>query len=360
MAEMNTTEEIDFGLDIPSEEKILAGWTLREPKVSIVCITFNQKQYIEKALRSFLMQKTEFPFEIVIHDDASTDGTESIVRQYANRYPNLIKPLYETWNQYSQGVKITTALCIPRCSASLIALCEGDDYWISPNKLQLQYEAMNRYPSARLCFHQVRDVSNDETPLGIASDFGEGEKLYQGKAIVESILVRTSSIMVGKEIFEQVAVFNTLCPESPVSDYPIKTIAADRGGAIYIPSTLSSYRRNVTGSWTQKRLEDFHFYVDTNLKMIAMFATLDRIFEGRYGDSLIQKQSDVLVTLLRSEKVPVDQKISLYLSHGQLLSFKERMLFHSIYRHRFLSQESRKTILFLRRVFKREQGMGNV
>jgi glycosyltransferase involved in cell wall biosynthesis len=360
MVDRNNAFEIGFDEKIPTEAAIMNGWITKEPKVSIVCITFNQKEYLPRAIQSFLLQQTDFPFELVIHDDASTDGTELIIKNYAKLYPTIIKPIFETRNQYSQGVKIMTTICIPQCASSLIAICEGDDYWVSRKKLQRQYEAMARNPSIRLCFHQVRDVDSDEKLLGLASCYGEAEHLYSAKAIIDDILIRTSSIMVKKEIFQDLEKFNVLCPEAPVSDYPIKVIAADKKGAVYVPSILSAYRRNVAGSWTQKRVDDYRFYLDTNLKMFAMFEKLDRFLEGRYAGILKQKMKAVLVTLLRSEKVPVKDKIAIYVSYAHHLSLKERFLFHLVYRHRYLSQGSRKTVLFLRKFLKREQSVGNV
>ena len=100
-----------------------------EPLVSICCLTYNHAPYIRDAIEGFLMQKTNFPVEILIHDDASTDGTADIIREYETRYPDIIKPIYQTENQYSKGVKISREYQFSRARGKYIALCEGDDYW---------------------------------------------------------------------------------------------------------------------------------------------------------------------------------------------------------------------------------------
>ena len=101
--------------------------------VSIVCNAYNQEKYISEAIESFLMQKTNFEFEVLIHDDASTDHTPDIIRSYERKYPDIIFPIYQTKNQYSQGIHITPKYQIPRARGKYIALCEGDDYWTDSN-----------------------------------------------------------------------------------------------------------------------------------------------------------------------------------------------------------------------------------
>jgi len=92
------------------------------------------------------MQKTNFPVEILIHDDASTDGTADIIREYEAQYPDIIKPIYQTENQYSKGIKISQVYQFPRAKGKYIALCEGDDYWIDPYKLQKQVDFLEANP----------------------------------------------------------------------------------------------------------------------------------------------------------------------------------------------------------------------
>ncbi|WP_018617296.1 glycosyltransferase family 2 protein [Segetibacter koreensis] len=121
------------------------------PLVSIICITYNHEKYISLAIEGFLMQKTSFPFEILIHDDCSTDSTASIIKSYADKYPDLIRPIYQTVNQFSLGKKIAP-IVFPYCRGKYLALCEGDDYWIDPNKLQKQVDFLEGHPDYVMCF----------------------------------------------------------------------------------------------------------------------------------------------------------------------------------------------------------------
>jgi glycosyltransferase involved in cell wall biosynthesis len=120
--------------------------------VSISCITYNHAPFIRQCLDGFLMQKTNFDFEILVHDDASTDGTDAIIREYELKHPNLFRVIYQSENQYSKGVKaVNPSFNYPRARGKYIALCEGDDYWTDPLKLQKQVDIFEKYPDTVIC-----------------------------------------------------------------------------------------------------------------------------------------------------------------------------------------------------------------
>lgn len=137
------------------ESNIIKNWS-EEVVVSISCICFNQINYIEETLIGFLKQKTTFRFEILIHDDASSDGTTELIRQYEIKYPHIIKPLYEIENQWSKGRRGSIVFNIPRAKGKYIALCEGDDYWIDTNKLQIQIEYLEKNPECGMCYTKTK------------------------------------------------------------------------------------------------------------------------------------------------------------------------------------------------------------
>lgn len=132
------------------------------PLVSVLTLAYNHAPYIRECLDGILMQKTDFAFEILIHDDASTDGTADIIREYESKYPDIIKPIYQTENQYSKRVGISRTYQYPRVKGKYIAFCEGDDYWIDPLKLQKQVDFMEANPNVPCCFHTV-DIYQENT-----------------------------------------------------------------------------------------------------------------------------------------------------------------------------------------------------
>lgn len=119
-----------------------------DPKiiVSICCITYNHATYIKDTLDGFVAQVTNFSIEVLIYDDASTDATADIIREYQAKHPEIIKPIYQKENQYSKGVKISPKYNWPRARGKYIAMCEGDDYWTDPFKLQKQVDFLEANP----------------------------------------------------------------------------------------------------------------------------------------------------------------------------------------------------------------------
>lgn len=143
--------------NLRNEKEIMQAWNPADkPLVSVACITYNHEKYIEDAIEGFLIQETDFPFEILIHDDASTDNTANIVREYVEKYPNIIKPIFQKENQYSKGFKMNLEFNFPRAKGKYIALCEGDDYWTDPKKLQIQVVFLEENPDYVITYTAVK------------------------------------------------------------------------------------------------------------------------------------------------------------------------------------------------------------
>lgn len=148
-----------------------------DPLVSICCLVYNHEPFLRQCLDGFVMQQTSFPFEAIVHDDASTDGSAAIIREYAEKYPDIIKPIYETENQYSKhnGTDSIFRLMVEAAmspNSKYIALCEGDDYWTDPHKLQIQVDFLESHLDYSMCFHRANTI-NHET--------GEENNAFPGK-----------------------------------------------------------------------------------------------------------------------------------------------------------------------------------
>ena len=120
--------------------------------VTIRCLVYNHEPYLRQCLDGFVMQKTNFRFEAIVHDDASTDGSAAIIREYAEKYPEIIKPIIETENQYSKHDGSLRKIMIDHTRGKYIAICEGDDYWIDPLKLQKQVDFLEKNPEYGLVY----------------------------------------------------------------------------------------------------------------------------------------------------------------------------------------------------------------
>lgn len=139
------------------------------PLVSIVCLTFNHEKYIAQTIEGFIFQRADFPFEIIIHDDASTDGTLKIIREYQVRYPDLINVIAQPENLYSKGVRVFS-LALSYAKGIFIAYCEGDDYWVDPDKIQKQANFLLNNPRYGLVFTNSNIFYESKNKLVIGHD----------------------------------------------------------------------------------------------------------------------------------------------------------------------------------------------
>ena len=128
------------------------------PLISIITLAYNHAPYIRQCIEGVVMQKTSFPIEMIIHDDASPDGTADIIREYEALYPDIIKPIYQEENQWSQKKSIFNRHIAPKIRGKYLAMCEGDDYWTDPDKLQKQVEFLEANPDYSASVHQCLTI----------------------------------------------------------------------------------------------------------------------------------------------------------------------------------------------------------
>lgn len=167
------------------------------PLVVIKCLTYNHQPYIRQCLDGFIMQKTDFPFIAVIHDDASTDGTAEVVKEYEKKYPTVIKGIYQKENQYRTNPQAIDNSIDPFITGKYIALCEGDDYWTDPLKLQKQVDFLEKNKEYVMCFHNAKILNESAFPI----HFKEvEEREYLCEELYDDWIVPTASIMIKTDI----------------------------------------------------------------------------------------------------------------------------------------------------------------
>ena len=143
---------------------------ITKPLVAINCLVYNHEPYLRDCFEGFVMQQTNFPFVAIVHDDASMDGSAAIIREYEEKYPHIFKPIYETENQYSKRDGSLDRImdeAINATDAKYVAMCEGDDYWTDPLKLQKQVDFLEANPEFSMCFHKVDILSLDVKDIGL-------------------------------------------------------------------------------------------------------------------------------------------------------------------------------------------------
>lgn len=228
---------------------------MSEIMVSIICNAYNHEKYIRDALEGFINQKTNFDYEVLIHDDASTDGTQRIIKEYEEKYPHIVKPIYQKTNKYSKGISITQKYQIPRAKGKYLAICEGDDYWIDYKKLQLQVNALENNPTIDMCSHATKQYNwaDKKFVRGIAP--ANKDCILTLKSIIEGggAYLATSSLLFRKEIELHAPSFR----KAYNIDYTLQVSGALNGGIYYINRYMSVYRFLTPESWT-KTLRNNH------------------------------------------------------------------------------------------------------
>ena len=277
-----------------TEEEIVSGWdSLSPPLVSVCCYTYNQENYIREAIESFLMQETDFPFEIVIHDDASTDSTRDIIRLYQKDYPLLIKVIFQEENQFSKGKKIFP-LGVSEARGKYVAMCDGDDFWLDKNKITLQLSALQSHPKCGICFHPALEfLASDPSIRGISNNYSNEIKLFSVNDLIRGGggFCPTASLMLKREVcnnlpdwFERVL----------TGDYYLQVLAAKHGGALYLPNVMSSYRHMAVGSVSNlsrnANAESILMRADNEIKCLEL---LDQTFAEECSQSIIYRMAEI-------------------------------------------------------------------
>lgn len=246
---------------------------MEQPIVSILCTVYNHERFLHDCLEGFVMQKTNFAFEAIVHDDASTDNSANIIKEYADKYPDIIKPIFETENQYSKKDGTLDKIMKNAISQSVkyIAICEGDDYWTNPNKLQLQVEFLENHPDYTMCFHRVVTKYEKGTKgKDIFKDLKQGE--YTVNDVIKCWLVPTCSILYRENIIDKIP-FNK---DFKVGDNVLVYTCLSYGKIYCIKGIYAVYRKNING-WTEKNTSTFiseNLFIHS-LALIDSFPNLD-------------------------------------------------------------------------------------
>lgn len=315
-----------------SEQEIMASWkkVASQPTVSILCTAYNHELYIEDALKGFLNQETDFPFEIIVHDDASTDNTAHVVRKYRDKYPSILKVILQQENTYSKDKHAPLRNCLDHAAAELIALCEGDDFWINDRKLQLQVEALQQNPEFAMvvmpsyvgpslnkkykkhCYHgkKLRFFNSSDCILRTGGQFSS----------TASYLVRRSTLSFFYDDFFK---------EMSVSDLFTELYAIRDGGIIYLPVFSSFYRVRTSGSWSSNMAAGGVVSYEKYIKNLEKTINSDSYLRGL--DWSFKQSYIYLGVSLMSLKSNDTRSFLLYVKKSKEIKAKKGIKFHVFY-----------------------------
>jgi glycosyltransferase involved in cell wall biosynthesis len=276
------------------------------PLVSIACISYNQAKYIREAIDSLLMQETNFSYEMVIHDDASTDGTDHIIEEYASKYPHLMFPIYQKENQHSKGIRILATFVFPRCRGKYIAICEGDDYWTDPCKLQKQVAFLEANEEFSLCFTKVGICRNgtidDEQYSKDYQRILEDRTDFTIEDILKDNFIHTCSV-----VFRRINLLNypDWTRQLPLGDWPLYMINSLHGKLKYIDELTAVYRMHEGSVWSTKpSVERYKVQFD-------FYLLVSKYLDNKYDEIIIKSISDTAMNYIKhsSDLIAIKERL---------------------------------------------------
>jgi glycosyltransferase involved in cell wall biosynthesis len=260
--------------------------------VSICCTAYNHAKFISECLDGFLLQKTNFNFEVLIHDDASTDGTQDIIKAYQAKYPNIIKPIFQTDNQYSKGVKPFIKYLFPASQGKYIAMCEGDDYWTDPMKLQKQVDFLEENEDFVGVFHNTACIDERQLNPKLEPWRTYDRDIFTARDTIRQLsLFHTSSYCFRNLDFNFSLIVN---PKISSGDMMLLGLISKYGKLKLLDKIMSVYRKNDGGVTSSESLIKYH----TN--RINLAKTLNHYFENKFqqrADQVIEFHKEQLSKL---------------------------------------------------------------
>ena len=213
-------------------------------KVSVFCTVYNHEPYLRQTLDGFISQQTDFPFEVLVNDDVSTDGSAAILREYAAKYPDIIRPFYQEKNLWSQGIVIHDAVFAPAARGEYLAACEGDDCWVDPHKLQRQADFLDAHPDYSACVHNTlgEKIGSGEEPRPLFPQTGDRDIPFETVLQGMSHAFHTSSIMARREWIVNPPDFRNLAYTYGFTDYAVGLWLTMNGKVRFLDSCMSLYR----------------------------------------------------------------------------------------------------------------------
>lgn len=248
----------------------------KSPKVSVVSISYNQEKYIRQTLESFVMQKTNFDFEVVIADDGSTDKTQAIIKEFADTHPAIIKPILRKKNV---GVQNNLIDALKNAKGEYIALCEGDDYWTNPKKLQIQADYLDDRSDYALCFHPVRVFFEKKEEPDYLYPSAKDKKDFTINRLFAENFIQTNSVMYRRQKkYDQVP--NDILP----LDWYLHLYHARMGKIGFIDGeAMSAYRRQSQSIWWDAYQSIDKIWLKYGMQHLRLYLEMERLAENQKG-----------------------------------------------------------------------------
>ncbi len=313
--------------------------------VTVCCITYNHVKFVRECLDSIVTQETDFAFDILIHDDASTDGTADVVREYINKYPDLFIPMLEEENQYSRGKRsILIQFMLEKARGDYIAVCEGDDFWCDRHKLQKQFESLQKYKNCNMCTHDVEIIYETGNGLGekipqrnVPYGEMEGKRLIKYLAYEDTHLFHTSSMFFEKKVIvEELKNMPSFFTATAAEDRTLFLYYASKGNIFYMNDCMSKYRIQTKGSWSKQNMESRQHAFRTDKELLQMINDFHAYTKGQFKEEVYAYQTILNFRIFQYERKFKELLDNRYKKLFQKLGIKQKIYYRICARFPFI------------------------
>ena len=298
--------------------------------VSVICVSYNHKAFIENALSGIVEQKTRFKYEVIVYDDASSDGTDELIRKFAEKYSHTVFPILSRENLYSQGRSCFHEIIFPKCNGKYLAFCEGDDVWIDPYKLDRQIQYMENHDNCTLTAHNAAVANLRDASFSPAQRFCDRDEFDLD---MEEILLfhsgmrlTTASVVVRRKTALEI-------PAEWMShgygDLFVHFVAALRGEVHYFNRIMSVYRLFAPGAWTDRIVLNYKERIKHFFNLLDSYRLMNSFSKGVYKDIFIMSIQKEAVLILGLCKEIGDMSLSDVLeelSDSAIMTDREELL----------------------------------
>lgn len=294
--------------------------------VSIACLAYNHEKYIRQAIESFLAQKTQYSYEIVINDDASTDGTSEIIKEYEEKYPQKVRGIFHKENQYKEKESFIIRDLYKECKGKYIAFCECDDFWLDNRKLQMQIEYLESHPECIMTTHNAI-VIDCRTQKVFSLNPYERDGFLEPKDI---ILQQKGNLPTASLVFRKEAtLLDDFFLESGVGDWPIQLYAMTKGKLYYFDRIMSAYRHNHEGSWSNETFGKREKQCIHSIRMIQFLIKYNVYTNFKYNNYIVGRMQGYLSSIIWLYR---DMPIRIGIQHFKELDKKENYIYSKYFK----------------------------
>ena len=294
--------------------------------VAIYCLVYNHESYLRDCFEGFVMQKTNFRFVAVVHDDCSTDNSVAIIREYAEKYPDIIKPIFEVENQYSkQDGSLDKILqeSIYKINTKYVAFCEGDDYWTDPDKLQKQVDFLEANPQYGMVHTQASVYVQEKNSYGNEI---KGRDVSSFEQLLCNCTIATLTVLIRRELLVQY--YDEINPKQYrwlMGDYPLWLYCATKAKIHFIPEITATYRKLANSASHSSDLRKELRFWESSHNIQLYYAAKEHVpasllhkINNEYEELIICRlihisRDEALQRLKEAKELTIQQRLIIYL-----------------------------------------------